>query len=107
MQHQAVLDGLGIAIASGRLTPGTVFNLEWVGAEYAASRSVVREAVRVLEAMGLVAARRRVGVTVLPRARWSVFDPQLIRWRLEEGDRNALLVSFSQLRLGFEPVAAR
>lgn len=107
MQHQAVLDGLGIAIASGRIAPGTVFNLEWVGAEYAASRSVVREAVRVLEALGLVASRRRVGITVLPPEQWNVFDPRLIRWRLEEGDRGALLVSFSQLRLGVEPVAAR
>ena len=102
-----MLDGLGIAITSGRLAPGAVFNLESVGAEYAASRSVVREAVRVLEAMGLVASRRRVGITVLPRTQWNVFDPRVIRWRLEDGDRSALLVSFSELRLGFEPVAAR
>ncbi len=46
------------------------------------SRSVMREAVRVLESMHLVESRRRVGVTVLPECEWNVYDPQVIRWRL-------------------------
>lgn len=33
-------------------------------------------------------------------------DPGLIRWRLDAGDRAAQLVSFSELRRGFEPAAA-
>jgi DNA-binding FadR family transcriptional regulator len=35
-----------------------------------------------------------------------VFDPRLIRWRLQAGDRTALLASLSELRRGFEPAAA-
>jgi DNA-binding FadR family transcriptional regulator len=38
--------------------------------------------------------------------KWNVFDPRLIRWRLGAGDRAAQLVSLSELRRGFEPVAA-
>ncbi len=71
------------------------------------SRSVVREAVRVLESMGLVAARRRVGITVLPPARWNPFDLDIIRWRLAGPDRLRHLQSLSELRSAIEPLAAR
>ena len=58
-QHASVLDALGGRIASGALAHGQVLTLDAVCAEYAVSRSVAREAVRVLESMGLVASRRR------------------------------------------------
>ena len=71
------------------------------------SRTVAREAIRVLESMGLVTSRRRVGVTVTPRSQWNVFDPMLIRWRLAGIGRADQLRSLSELRAGFEPAAAR
>ena len=37
---------------------------------------------------------------------WNVFDPRVIRWRLDEGDRTEQLLSLSELRRGIEPVAA-
>ena len=46
------------------------------------------------------------GITIQPADKWNVFDPRLIRWRLEAGDRAAQLVSLSELRRGFEPAAA-
>jgi DNA-binding FadR family transcriptional regulator len=104
--HDNVLTALGAEIVSGTLPPGGIINLEGVGAQYGVSRSVAREAVRVLESMGLVASRRRVGITIQPQDRWNVFDPRVIRWRIESGDRAAQLVSLSELRLGFEPTAA-
>ncbi|CAM5510214.1 GntR family transcriptional regulator OS=Streptomyces glaucescens OX=1907 GN=SGLAU_07345 PE=4 SV=1 [Streptomyces glaucescens] len=71
------------------------------------SRSVMREAVRVLESMHLVESRRRVGVTVRPKAEWNVYDPQVIRWRLAGADRPHQLRSLTVLRSAIEPVAAR
>jgi DNA-binding FadR family transcriptional regulator len=104
--HDNLLTALGTAIVSGEYPPGEVLTLDGVGAQHGVSRSVAREAIRVLESMGLVASRRRVGITIQPAQKWNVFDPQLIRWRLESGDRAAQLVSFSELRRGFEPAAA-
>ena len=104
--HSSVLEALGSRIVSGGLAPGQVLTLDGVDTEYGVSRSVSREAIRVLESMGLVAARRRVGVTVQPRASWNVFDPRVIRWRLDGADRSNQLLSLSELRMGFEPVAA-
>ena len=104
--HDDVLDALGRRIVGGELAAGTVLTLDSVDVEYDVSRSVSREAVRVLSSMGLVASRRRVGVTVLPRSSWQVFDPRVIRWRLDSGDRLAQLQSLGELRRGLEPVAA-
>ena len=86
--------------------PHAVLTLEGISREYAVSPPVAREVVRVLESMGMVTSRRRVGVTVLDRDSWNVFDPRLIRWRLDGDDRAAQLQSLSELRGGFEPVAA-
>jgi len=104
--HASVLDALGARIVAGDLAVGQVLTMDAVDHEYAVSRSVSREAIRVLESMGMVASRRRVGVTVQPRQSWHVFDPRLIRWRLDGADRSEQLLSLSELRMGFEPVAA-
>lgn len=104
--HGSLLTALGTAIVSGEYPAGQVLTLDGVSAQYGLSRSVAREAIRVLESMGMVESRRRVGITIQPATKWNVFDPVLIRWRLESGDRAAQLVSFSELRRGFEPAAA-
>jgi DNA-binding FadR family transcriptional regulator len=104
--HDSLLRTLGAAIVSAEYAPGQVITLDGVSARHKMSRSVVREVVRVLESMGMVESRRRVGVTVQPAHKWNVFDPRLIRWRLESGDRTAQLLSLSELRRGFEPAAA-
>ncbi|MDV3129192.1 FCD domain-containing protein [Mycobacterium sp. 21AC1] len=104
--HGSLLTALGAGIVSGELACGQVLTLEGVSAHHGVSRSVAREAIRVLESMGMIESRRRVGITIQPSTKWNMFDPRLIRWRLESGDRAAQLVSLSELRRGFEPVAA-
>lgn len=104
--HGNLLTALGTGIVSGRFAPGQVLTLDGVSAEHGVSRSVAREAIRVLESMRMVVSRRRVGITIQPPEKWNVFDPRLIRWRLDAGDRAAQLVSLSELRRGFEPAAA-
>lgn len=104
--HDSLLAALGSSIVSGEYPPGQVLTLESVSAGHGVSRSVAREVIRVLESMGMVQSRRRVGITVQSAPQWNVFDPRLIRWRLDAGDRAAQLVSLSELRRGFEPAAA-
>jgi DNA-binding FadR family transcriptional regulator len=104
--HDNLLTALGTSIVSGEYPAGQVLTLGGVGAQHGLSRSVAREVIRVLESMGMVESRRRVGITIQPAHKWNVFDPRLIRWRLKAGDRAAQLVSLSELRRGFEPAAA-
>ncbi|WP_030560218.1 FadR/GntR family transcriptional regulator [Streptomyces aureocirculatus] len=104
--HARVLDSLGPAITAGEYPPGSVLRTDELAQRFEVSRSVMREVVRVLESMHLVASRRRVGVTVLPAAQWNVYDPQVIRWRLAGADRPRQLRSLTVLRSAVEPVAA-
>ena len=104
--HASVLDALGRDIVAGVTPEGAVVRIDQLDERFGVSRSVVREAVRVLESMGLVETRRRLGVRVRPRSAWNVFDPRVIRWRLDGPGREDQLVSLGELRRGFEPVAA-
>ncbi len=104
--HQTVLDDLGRLITSGTIAPGDVLRIDELAERNGVSRPVIREVVRVLESMGVLTTRRRVGVTVAERAAWNVFDPRIIRWRLDGADREAQLESLGELRGGVEPVAA-
>lgn len=105
--HARVLDRLGAAICSGELADGTIVRIEEFEGHYGVSRSVIREALRVLSSMGMVASRRRVGVLVLPASEWNLYDPQVIRWRLASPGRIAQLQSLTELRTAIEPEAAR
>jgi DNA-binding FadR family transcriptional regulator len=104
--HARVLETLGPAITAGEYQPGSVLRTDELAERLEVSRSVMREAVRVLESMHLVESRRRVGVTVRPVAEWNVYDPQVIRWRLAGADRPRQLRSLTVLRSAVEPVAA-
>ncbi|MEU5941460.1 FadR/GntR family transcriptional regulator [Micromonospora sp. NPDC047548] len=104
--HARVLDHLGTAICGGELTAGSVLNIDDLVDRYAVSRSVVREVLRVLAAMGLIETRRRVGVMIRAANDWNVFDPQVIRWRLASAGQMAQMRSITELRTAVEPHAA-
>jgi DNA-binding FadR family transcriptional regulator len=104
--HAHLLDSLGMALASGQYPSGTILRLDELTSKYGVSRTVAREAVRVLEALRMVRSRPKIGMIVLPPGEWNLFDPQLIRWRLAGTDRRRLLGQLSQLRGAIEPVAA-
>lgn len=102
-----MVDYLGMSVSAGELASGSVIRIEELEERYGVSRSVVREALRVLASMGMVASRRRVGVQILPASEWNLYDPQVIRWRLASSGRIAQLRSLTELRTAIEPEAAR
>jgi DNA-binding FadR family transcriptional regulator len=105
--HGQVLDAFGLAIVDGEIPHDQSITIEELEGRYSASRSVVRESIRVLESMGMVRARRRVGVEIMPISTWDVYDIRLIHWRLAGRTRNAQLRSLIELRRAIEPEAAR
>lgn len=100
-----VLDELGRTIVARQRPAGAVLRIEDLQEEYGVSRTVVRDALRSLESMHLVRARRSVGVTVQPEREWNVFSQDVVRWRLQH-DGEEQIRSFVSLRLAVEPVAA-
>ena len=104
--HERVLNGVGRLIVSGELAPGDTMHAEHAEKQFGVSRSVVREAVRVLQNLGLVETVKRVGIRVLPMSRWNLYDPLVIRWRLAQDPNGAQLRSLTELRSAVEPRAA-
>lgn len=105
--HDSILDRLGERIVHGDICPGDrIVAADW-GEQTGASRTAVREAVRVLESLGLVSVRRKSGITIRPPHDWTVYAPEVIRWRLRGPDRLAQLHEISELRAAVEPSAAR
>ena len=105
--HHSVLTQIGADLTSGTLAAGDVCSMEQLEGRYGVSRTVVREVVKVLESLGVVTSRRRVGVTIQPESAWEALSPVIIRWRLEGPQRLAQLREVSELRRGVEPQAAR
>jgi DNA-binding FadR family transcriptional regulator len=101
-----LVDELGSRIVDGRYAAGDMLLTEEIEHEFDLSRTVVREAIKVLESMHLIGIRRAIGITILDRSQWSVFDPRVISWRLAGPDRDGQLASLSDLRVAVEPVAA-
>lgn len=102
----SVLETLGHAIVTGRFD-GRQFPIEAdLAKAHGVSRSVIREAVKMLTTKGLLSARPRHGTIVEPSASWNLFDPDILRWSLERKFSVDLLRQFNQLRVGIEPEAA-
>lgn len=101
-----MLDSLGRAIVTGHYE-STPFPTEAQLAQaHGVSRSVTREAVKMLTAKGLLSARPRQGTVVQPTSNWNLFDTDVLRWLLERKFSVDLLRYFNQLRVAIEPEAA-
>ena len=106
LTHRIVQD-LGIAVVSGQYSKDNPFPVEAdLCRQYGASRSVLREAVKMLTAKGLLRARPRQGTWVQPEEHWNLLDPDVLRWLLQRKPWLQLLIEFTQVRLAVEPGAA-
>ena len=70
------------------------------------SRTVLREAVKVLEAKGLVDVGHGQGVKSRDRANWNHLDPDVLNWQCEFGADEEFLCNLSEVREILEPAAA-
>jgi DNA-binding FadR family transcriptional regulator len=98
-------ESLGRAIVGGAFEDGFPTEAELARAR-GLSRSITREAIKMLAAKGLLSARPRIGTVVEPSDRWNLLDPDVLRWLLERKLSLDLLREFSELRLAIEPTAA-
>ena len=102
----SLLDTLGRAIVTGRYNDCAFPTEADLARQHAVSRSVTREAVKMLTAKGLLTARPRKGTSVQPPSSWNLFDTDVLRWLLERKFSLELLRQFSELRIAIEPAAA-
>lgn len=101
-----IADQLGRAIVAGEYG-NRPFPIEAdIAEQFDASRSVTREAIKMLTAKGLIASSPRRGTSVAPEAEWNFLDPDVLRWLLGRGFSLELLAEFTAFRSAIEPQAA-
>lgn len=74
--------------------------------EYGVSRTVIREALKVLAAKGLVLSRPRIGTVVCDPENWNIIDPQVLEWHPPDVLDEKLFDSILETRRAIEPLVA-
>ena len=101
--HGRIVHTIGRRIVTGEIRPGEQLP---TAARVRASRGVVREAVKVLAAKGLVISRPKTGTRVRPPESWNLLDPDVLAWRQEGLSPGVFLGKLTEVRLIIEPGAA-
>ncbi|HWU17979.1 MAG TPA: FadR/GntR family transcriptional regulator [Devosia sp.] len=105
--HTFVINEIGHGIVTGKFPVGSILASDAVMMEtYGVSRTVLREALKTLEAKGLVEARPKVGTKVSPASRWSFFDPQVLFWHFDAKPDRRFYESLFDIRESLETRAA-
>jgi DNA-binding FadR family transcriptional regulator len=103
-----VVEALADEIVSGRLGTGQVLPTEPALCEqFGFSRTVIREALKLLEERGLVVVEQGRGTKVQPRSAWNMLDPLVIRTALEHDRDMTLLDSLVTVRRVLEEEMAQ
>lgn len=105
--HHLVVESLGARVAGGGLVPGEALpNEAELSASLGVSRTVVREAVKVLAEKGLVRVRPKSGTRVVAREHWRHSDADVLRWQFAGKPSMELYLHVSEVRQMLEPAAA-
>ena len=106
--HAGVVYDVGRRIVRGELAAGEILPEQGeLSRMLGVSRTVVREATKVLAAKGMVESRSKRGTVVLPRSEWRLLDPDVLAWLTETGLDPEFLRGMFEVRKIIEPAAAR
>ena len=107
--HEQVVQELGRLIVVGEIAQGE--NLpreELLAKRMKVSRTVLREAMKVLSAKGLVESRQGTGARVRDAAHWSQFDADVLAWRCASAPGGDFIDKLMEMRelIGLAAAAA-
>ncbi|HGG06339.1 MAG TPA: FadR family transcriptional regulator [Aliiroseovarius sp.] len=102
-----IIDRLGCDICQDAFDDGgTLPNEADLALRYGVSRTVIREALNVVQSKGLISRKARVGTTINARDSWNILDEQVLTWLGDTIDDTDLLASVIEARRLIEPAAA-
>jgi GntR family transcriptional regulator, galactonate operon transcriptional repressor len=105
--HGETVHEIGRQIVSGKVKPGDMLPEAKLIAELGVSRTVLREAIKVLGTKGLVEARPRTGTKVSARNHWRLMDPDILAWQSETGLNEPFLRNLAEVRYVIEPAVTK
>jgi DNA-binding FadR family transcriptional regulator len=102
-----VVHTVGVRIIGGELRPGESLPNEAAWSEQlGVSRTVLREATKVLISKGLLESRPKTGTRVRPTESWNLIDPDVLAWQMAPRPRERFVREIFELRRAFEPSVA-
>jgi len=103
----SVVEEIGLRILNGTYAPLQALPTEpELMAELRISRTVLREAVKILAAKGLLVSRPKSGTQVRPSRHWNLLDPVILDLYCRVFDYSEFAQNFQKLRVIIEPEAA-
>ena len=104
---QDLVERIGKLIVKGDVAAGQNLPIEAKLCEmFDSSRTVLREAIKMLTAKGLVGSMPKRGTYVEPEKNWNFLDPDVLEWILQRRFSPTLLKEFLIVRQSIEPTAA-
>jgi DNA-binding FadR family transcriptional regulator len=98
---------IGADIVAGRLPVGSLVPSEpELCTRFGVSRTVVREAVKLLCSKGLLKTGSGSGTWVLPTSNWNFLDPTVFAWVKDSDDSEQAIQHLFAFRNAIEPAAA-
>src|SRR5262245_10667008 len=104
--HEQMTRQVALGIIRGEIGQGELSTEGDLCQHFQVSRTVLREAVKVLVAKGLIELRPKTGMHVRPRSDWNLVDPDLLRWLCEAGVDEPFVRDLCEVRSIVEPAAA-
>jgi DNA-binding FadR family transcriptional regulator len=105
--HSRLVDELGRQIANGTIgQDGLLPREDDLVESFAISRTIVREATKTLQALGIVITRPRIGSRIQPITQWRLLDPQVMDWLTDSSLTQTFVRDLLDLRMMIEPAAA-
>ncbi len=105
--HGQIVEEIGVRIVDGSYQPGAPLFAEHLEHEFDVSKTVVREALKVLAAKGLVDSRQKRGTVVRPRRAWNLLDEDVLRWQDGDDPDFDFMENLAEVRSIVEPAGAR
>lgn len=103
----SLVDKIGGAIVRGDYPVGQSLPTEaQLADQFKVSRTITREAIKMLNAKGLVLAWPRRGTIVQEQGSWNLLDVDVLAWLQARNVSIPLVKDFLRLRLAVEPAAA-
>lgn len=99
---------LGRLIVGAHYAPGGMLEDEAnLAKRYQVSRSVIRDAIKILVGKGLLEVRRGAGTRVKPREYWGLLDNDVLAWSQSAPPDPRTIRNLYGIRCVFEPKAAK
>lgn len=103
----SVVEEIGLRVLNGTYRPSETLPTEpELMAELRVSRTVLREAVKILAAKGLIMSRPKSGTLVRLKRHWNLLDPVILDLYCRVFDYSEFAQNFQKLRVIIEPEAA-